>query len=298
MGGPGNGITISQLEELETRVQDALAKRDLAALNVVGFGEISIALGYPHEVPTHVCKRTPPLTEAQFLHYKNVVEGYVADLEAVGVRVVPTEVFGVRRADVVFGYLVQPLLAAETLGPKILLGSDPDPEHGFLGALTETVALASDRLSIDCQVTNWSWDQERLTLLDVGTPFRWNALGELDFDMRPFAAMIPAPFRSLVIKDMTKVIGRWKEPRAVAVDVVSNLHREGLEHWVDPVIAAFNRGLELSDPIQAAEARAMFEADARTFPRLKRLQQMERAWQNSIRRRPYGFFVQESTYRS
>ena len=83
-----------------------------------------------------------------------------------------------------------------------------------------------------------------LTLLDVGTPFLWDSADVLEFDMDPFLVMIPAVFRSLVKRDMSKVVDRWRERRRVAIDVVANLYRERLDGWVDPMIVALNRTIE------------------------------------------------------
>ncbi len=54
----------TELGELEAVVIDALRSRDDSTLNVLGYGEVSIALGWPIDEPKFVCKRTPPFTHA------------------------------------------------------------------------------------------------------------------------------------------------------------------------------------------------------------------------------------------
>ena len=286
--------TDQDLQALEVDVTNALRTGDLSQLNVLGFGEISVALGYPAAAPTHVCKRTPPFSAAGFRQYADAVDRYVDEVRASGLQVVDSEVRSVPRQDSLIAYLVQPLLDADSIGHKVLGSAEPDPEHPFVVALGEAVLVASQRMSIDAQVTNWSWDGSALTLLDVGTPFLWDEQGDLAFSMDPFLTMLPAPTRSLVKKDLTKMTNRWREPRGVALDVVANLLREGLEQWVDPMITALNRNLG-GPGVDRAEAQAMYDEDLKTWPRLAKLKQLERTWQTKVRRRPYDFFIQ-TTY--
>jgi hypothetical protein len=284
-------LTNDDLADLDAAVAAALAAQDPSLLNVLGFGELSVALGWPIDEPQFVCKRTPPFTPAQFDQYSELVIRYVDDVRAAGLAVVDTQVRRVDQGGRITGYLVQPLLPVASLGHKVLGASEPDPDHPFLAALGEALAVVSSQLSIDAQITNFSWDGTELTLLDVGTPFLWDSADVLEFDMDPFLVMIPAVFRSLVKRDMSKVVDRWRERRRVAIDVVANLYRERLDGWVDPMIVALNRTIEPEEPIAAAEARGFYEEDLRTWPRLKKLQRLERTWQTRVRRRPYEFFI-------
>ncbi len=76
--------TEAELRELEDTVVEALRLRDDSALNILGYGEVSVALGWPTESPTFVCKRTPPFTKPQFTAYRNLVGEYIAGVEARG----------------------------------------------------------------------------------------------------------------------------------------------------------------------------------------------------------------------
>lgn len=285
-------ITAEDLADLEAEVVSALHRRDNSGLSILGFGEISVALGHPSRDPVRVCKRTPPFTVAQFEQYRQLVDRYVADLRDVGLAVVETGVMSVPRSDKLVAYLVQPLLPAETLGHRVLAGSEPDPEHPFLTAVAASLELVSDRLSVDAQVTNWSWDGTRLTLLDVGTPFLWDGSGRFLFDMDPYLPMISAPLRGTTKNELTKMVERWREPRGVALDVVANLYREGLEQWTAPAAAALNAVLGDGRSITVNQARAVYDEDLKTWPRLTRLKRLERAWQTKVRRRHYDFFIQ------
>lgn len=282
---------ITNLEGLERIVFSALQAQDHTTLNVIGMGEISIALGWPTDDPQFVCKRTPPFTTAEFVEYRDLIETYVNQLRATGLDVADTNVVSVETDYGVIGYVVQSIIDPTTFGNRVLAASEEDPDHPLLTALVETVELTGPALSIDAQVNNFSWDGSSLTLVDVGTPFLWSDTGELKLNMKPFARMLPAPTRALAKRDLAQVVSRWREPRTVAVDIVANLYREGLATWVDPMLIALNRGLTFAEPITATEAKKHYSDDLKTFPRLVRLRTIERWWQQSVRRQTYQWFV-------
>jgi hypothetical protein len=284
-------MTSAELAALEQAVSSALRARDDSTLNVVGRGEVSIALGWPTEAPRFVCKRVTVFTDSEFDRYASLVDEYVARVRGCGLHAVDTEVMATDHARGVVGYVVQPMLEPNSFGHRVLAAAEPDVDHPFLGALAESLAAVSATFSVDAQVTNLSWDGATATLVDVGTPFLWTDDGRLRFDMAPFSRMIPAPTRGLAIRDLTKTIDRWSAPRGVAVDIVANLIREGLTEWVDPMLDALNRRVDLGDPITTHEAQQHYEDDRKTFPRVARLQAVERWWQESVRRRPYEWFI-------
>ncbi len=289
---PEPSLTAAELAGFDEVVRRALAAGDPSQLNVLGFGELSVSLGWPADEPRLVCKRLPPFSRDQLTHYEGVVGHYLKELSGGGLAVANTELMALERPDGrLTAYLIQPLFPAESLGHRVLSSADPDPDHPFLAAVGSSLELVTDQLSLDAQVTNFSWDGTRVTLLDVGTPFVWDRAGALQFDMDPFLVMIPAPLRAFVRRDMSKRIDRWREPRRVALDLVANLFREGMDQWVEPALVALNRVVGGDEPMRVDEARALYDEDLATWPRLKRLQRVERAWQTAVRRRPYDFFI-------
>lgn len=288
-----SSLRTEDVRELEAVVVDALKAGDDSTLNVLGYGEVSVALGWPIEAPRFVCKRTPPFTQAQFTSYRDLVTEYIAGVHERGLDVVDTTVVALDRGDQVISYLVQPMLDAGSLGHNVLKAAEPDPDHPFLAALADALAIVAPDLSIDAQVTNFSWDGSRLTLVDVGTPFLWDEAGRLRFDMTPFLRMLPAPTRPLARRELTKLVTRWNDPRRVGIDIVANLYREGIPEWVDATVVALNRRLD-GEPITAEEAREFYEEDVKIWPLLKRLQALERWWQKSVRRKPYDWFIYSS----
>lgn len=283
----------TELHELEARVVAALQARDDSTLNILGYGEISVALGWPISEPRFVCKRTPPFTQTQFADYRELVNEYITSLNASELSVVDTTTVPLNRGEQVIAFLVQPLLDSASLGQNVLKAAEPDADHPFLAALAKTLEVVTPELSVDAQVTNFSWDGYQLTLVDVGTPFLWDAAGTFRLDMKPFIGMFPAPTRPLVRRELTKLVTRWNDPRRVGIDIVANLYREGLSEWVDPMVVALNRQLP-GKAISAEEARAFYDEDVKLWPLLKKLQAGERWWQTTVRRRPYDWFIYSS----
>lgn len=288
-------LNAQDLEQLEASVVDAFHSRDHSQLTIIGFGELTVALGFPSENPSYVCKRSGAMSNEQFDAYEELVTRYTSGLASRGLSVLDTKVIGLDREGDKVAYLVQPLLDASTLGHNLLNNAEPDPEHPFLVALGERIALADDRISIDAQVTNWAFDGTDMTLIDVGTPFMWDAAGRYEMDMTPSLVMLPAPVRSYVRRDLNKMLGRWQSPDGVATDVVANLYREGLEDWAEPAAIALSAGVALAEPIDLDHARKLYEADLKIWPQLVRLKKAQRVWQSRVRRKPYEFFIQ-STY--
>lgn len=285
------------LDQLETQIQEALSRRDVTDLTVLGFGELSVALAVSTADGEAVAKRTPPFRQGEFAPYRTIVEKYVSQLTQAGVPVVSTEVEGVNRPDgSTIAYLIQPLLAADTIGGDVLRNQDPVEDHPFLVAIGEHVIRVADgSLSIDAQVTNWSWDGGAATLVDVGTPMVWKGDGSFEMDMDPFIRMLPAPFRPLIKREMTKVTQRWRTASGTLTDAVGNLYRENLEEWTEPAAATWSRQLIAAghEPASVEGARKAYEDDLKLWPMLKRLQRLERRW-CKLRGRPYDYFIQNS----
>jgi len=287
-------VSKSELAELEALVVRSLDERSDSLLNVLGYGEVSVALGWPVDEARFVCKRTPPFTHDEFAAYEALVNEYVQRLRERGLGVVDTTLVPLERGDQIVSYLVQPKLDSVTLGHNILRSAEPDADHPFLVALGEVLEVVSPTISIDAQAPNFAWDGTDLTLVDVGTPFLWDANRSLRFDMAPFLRMLPAPTRWLATREMTKLVTRWNDPRRVGVDIVANMWREGLVEWVDPTVEALNRALSAAEPITADEAHRFYKEDLTIWPVVKKLQAIERWWQTSVRRQPYDWFIYSS----
>ncbi len=84
-------VTDTQLEALEASIQAGLARRSLADLGVVGFGEIGVAIGLPAGDPVAVVKRVPAVPERSRLDDWFAYLRRYEQLVAEHVEVAPTE---------------------------------------------------------------------------------------------------------------------------------------------------------------------------------------------------------------
>lgn len=285
-----DGNLATDLQELEDKVLVALAKRDMGDLEVIGFGEFSVAFGFGNQI----AKRAPTFTPDQFTAYKAMIGEYIGHFDAAGIPTTPTQVESVPGRDQrVTGYLVQPRHQRETVGGTLLRNATPDADHPLIVQIGEHVSgLQSDTIGIDAQVTNWALVDGRAEVFDFGTPIWVRPDGKAQMDMAPFLRGTPAPIRWLAAKAMLDLMKRFLDPAAVLVDAVSGLLREGLDDWVNPAIATWSR--QVGTTISEDQARANLKEDLRILPPLKKAQQLQRKYVE-LRGGTYDFFI-HTTY--
>ncbi|HEX5614624.1 MAG TPA: DUF6206 family protein [Acidimicrobiia bacterium] len=286
-------IDHDELVALERRVGDALARDDDSGLRVLGYGEITVVLGWPADDPAHACKRLPVFaTRAAFDAYATVHREYLEHLDACGVRVVPTMLHALEQpGGTVIGYCVQPILPAETLLPNVLRAHDPSAGHPAFAAIVDAVLAATGpRVGLDAQVANWAWHDGALSYFDVTTPMQLDVAGRPLLDLGVFLAPFPwplrAPIRRFVLPD---VLARFTRPRDVLVDLAGNLLKERLDDWLPTALVAANA--QVAPPITEPEVRRFYAQDARLWAAMLRLRRIDRAWQRRVRRRPYPFLL-------
>ncbi|MFN8161248.1 MAG: DUF6206 family protein [Solirubrobacterales bacterium] len=282
------------LAELDRMVEEALGRGDERGLRVLGYGEISLVLGWPAEEPVFACKRLPAFPDrARFDAYGETLADYVASLGEAGVEVVPTEFEAVGRSDGrVVGYAVQPALDPSTLGPAVLAAGEPSEGHPLVEALIEAAArTVNPRRGLDAQLSNWVWETGgRLRYLDVTTPMLWSAGGDLRLDLDLLVQPLPAALRPPVRRFLgPKILDSYRDLREVMEDVCGNLLKERLEAWLPAFLAAANR--HLSEPLGEQEVRRYYRSDARLWEFLLRVRKLDRAWQQRVRRRPYPYLL-------
>jgi hypothetical protein len=281
-------------------VEDAVGRALDAArpdgLRVLGYGEVSVTVGWPTNAPTWACKRLPPFPdEGAYTPYRALVEEYVGRLMEAGVCVVPTEVRRIDRPDhSVVGYLVQPVLDPACLGPAVLRAADPAEGHPMVPAIVDAVLACSDgRTGIDAQVTNWAWIDGRACNLDMNTPFLYDAGGRPRIDVGLFIAALPWVLRATQRRSAAKIAARWSSPRWALLDMAMNLYKDRLDAWIPVVLDAANPRLD--EPIDAAELRSRYDKEAKLWVQMHRLKKIDRWWQRRVRRRRYEFLVPEQT---
>ena len=287
------GLSDSDLRRLDDLVEDALRSGNESRLPVLGFGEISLVLGWPAERPVFACKRLPPFpSKERFSAYRDTLEDYLGVLATAGVRVVETVLRGVERGDgSMAGYVVQPVLPDEELAPATLRRSDSVAGHPLVEAV---VAAAADTVSpgvgIDAQLANWTWDGSALTYLDVSTPMLWSEDGRARLDMDLLAEAYPAvlrwPLRRFVAPG---ILDTYRDLRKVYLDLTGNLLKERLDSWLPLFLERLNRRIEV--PLDETEVHRYYRSDARLWSALLRIRKLDRAWRRRVRRRPYPFLL-------
>lgn len=287
------GLSEAELRELDERVEAALSSGDESGLPMLGYGEISMVLGWPPEAPRYACKRLPPFrSRERFEAFRETLEDYLEALRAAGVRVVETEMRAIAQGDgTVAGYVVQPLLPSEELAPAVLGGLDPDKGHPLVEALAATIAAAvSPSVGLDAQLSNWTWNGSELTYFDVTTPLIWSAEGEsrLDLDLlvEAFPALLRWPLRRFVAPG---ILDTFRDRRKVYLDFAGNLLKERLEGWLPAFLERMNARID--EPLSEEEVRRHYRSDARLWAALLRIRRLDRAWRRRVRHRPYPFLL-------
>jgi hypothetical protein len=289
----GAALSESDLRELDELVGRALTAGDETALPILGYGEISLVLGWPPEAPRFACKRLPPFRDRErFEGYREALADYVEALRAAGLRVVETEMRAVGQRDgAVAGYVVQPMLPSEQLAMAVLRRSDPEAGHPLVEALTAAVeGTVSGSLGLDAQLANWTWSGGELTYFDVSTPLIWSPEGRSRLDLDLLADAYPAilrwPLRRFVAPG---ILDTYRDRRRVYLDFAGNLLKERLDAWLPPFLEAMNR--RIPQPLSGKEVGRYYRSDKRLWAALLVVRRLERAWRRHVRRRPYPFLL-------
>jgi len=177
------------------------------------------------------------------------------------------------------------------LAPAVLRGADPEEGHPLVEAVVDTTAASvSDRLGLDAQLANWTWDGSALTYIDVSTPMLWSPQGRplLDLDglAHAYPAILRPPLRRFVAP---RILDTYRNLRKVYLDLTGNLLKERLDPWLARFLEALNRHLER--PLDEREVRAYYRSDARLWSALLWIRRLDRVWRRRVRRRPYPFLL-------
>jgi len=291
-----DAISDAELGRVEAAIARALDSDDHSSLNILGYGEVSVAVGWPTDNPRWALKRMPPFPDrGSFDAYSKLVGDYVATLRGHGAAIIDTDL---RSLPIAGGgcirYLAQPVLDAAVLGPAVLRASSPAIGHPMIEAIVDTVMACTDgHTGIDAQITNWAWIDDRAVNIDVNTPFVYDDSGHPVLDIDMFIGALPWAVRATQRKAGPKIIARWSKPHWTLTDLAMNLHKDHLEQWIPVVVAAANG--RLARPIDESSLKAQYDKEAKLWVKLYRLKKLDRWWQRNIRRRRYEFLVPATT---
>lgn len=280
------------VERLDAAVDGAIREGQPRGLRVLGYGEITLVLGWPSDDPVVAVKRLPPFPDTRRLDaYADLLQRYVEILKERGVAVVETEICshsGVGHA--VRAYLVQPFVPRERHLNVLLRTAAGEYATNLLLQVVDNVCRCVDReVGFDAQAANWFVEAGRLGCFDVSTPMLRGPDGREQLDIALFLAIYPWIARPALARIAPGVMAQYHDPRTVLLDFASNLHKEGLDKHVPALLRLANA--KLADPLSEADVRRYFRQDKMLWALMQRLRLADRAWQRHVRRRPYPFLL-------
>jgi Family of unknown function (DUF6206) len=285
-------ISDEDLTTLEHRVRAELEADGSGDLRVLGYGEITLVLGWPPEAPRVACKRLPVFPDAsRAAAYGATISAYIEELRGSGVDVLATEWRTVATGgDGVAAYVLQPVLPAPTLAPNLVRADRVDGIDVVARIVNVIATTVDDHVGLDGQLSNWALVDDRLRYFDVTTPMLNDDAGRTLLDLGLLVQPFPAPVRAIVRRAVAPgIVAHFHEPRYVLVDMIGNLLKERLDGVIDPAIELANQFAE--PPIDRHEVERFYRSDARTWEALLRLRRADRWWQRHVRRRTYPFLL-------
>jgi hypothetical protein len=294
-------VSRQEIEAFEARIGDAIRAGDEADLNILGYGEITIAVKLATPRGNLACKRLAPLSSREAAaRNAQVIMRYIEELEACGIDVVPTETPFLRGRDGWVLYCVQPMLDPRLLGPEFLRGMDGEEAEPHVRRIFERIrASVSPTLAPDGQLSNWAFEGRRLRYLDVGTPFLRDADGRQLFDFTEVTRALPGPVRAVVQRFLLKgILDNYHSLRGQALDFLGNLVKESLGELVAPLVPLANEVFSLSPPITVSEIRAHYKSDAQTYAFVQAARRADRWVHKKILRKPYPYLLPPRIERS
>ena len=287
------------LDEVEAAVQEALAGGREEHLRVLGYGEITLVVGWPTDAPRWACKRLPRFaTPADAEGYRASFDRYLGVLRDRGVEPVATELRTVDAPGPAVGslrgpvaYVVQPVLPSSSLAPEVLRHADPEQADELLRGVVAAVGpVVDERTGFDGQLSNWAVVDGELRYLAVSTPMLFDERGRLELDLDLFLAAYPWSLRAPIKRFVAPgVLGAYRDERHVLVDLLGNLLKERLGHRIPEALAVVNEHVQPA--VTEDEVRSYYRSDARLWEVLLRLRRADRWWQRTVRRRDYPFLL-------
>ncbi len=286
------------LAEVEGAVGKALRFGSPEGLSVLGYGEISLVLGWPTESPRLALKRLPVFPDRKrLLAYEESWRSYVSELESRGVKALRSELASTERRDGRFvAYLVQPLVPKSDLLVERLRQADSAQAKPLLGALVDLVLGAVDeRVGLDAQVSNWAIERDELVYFDVSTPLMRDEAGSYLLDVDLFLASLPGMLRWPVKKFVVdSILSTYFDKRSVVLDLAANFYKDGIERLLPDLLEAL--GDRVEPPLKEREIFAYHRRDALVWSALQWARRIDRWWQSRVRGKTYPYLLQPTVY--
>ena len=287
-------VTTSEIEAFEQRLEDAVRTGHAEDLDVIGYGEVTIAvkLATPHG--DFACKRLVPFSSREAAdRMAGLILSYIEQLGACGIDVVETETPILEQTEGHVLYCLQPLLAPGTLGPDFLRDKTAEEAVPYVRRIFEHIrASVTPSLAPDGQLSNWAIEGDSLRYLDVGTPFLRDDKGNDLVDFTSQTRALPAPVRVIVNRFLLQgILDNYHSTRGQALDFLGNLIKEGLGDIFPPLIPIANEVFGLTPEISEQEVRAHYKSDAQTYAFVQAARRADRWVYRNILRKPYAYLL-------
>lgn len=287
-------VAASEIESFESRLENAVRAGSADALEVIGYGEVTIAVKLSTADGDFACKRLVPFTTRTAADDTvGLIASYIARLEARGIDVVETQtpILDTPRGHVV--YCIQPLLPRGKLGPEFVRRKTIEETVPYVRRIFGHIAdSVTPTLAPDGQLSNWAIDGQRIRYLDVGTPFLRDEAGRELFDFTQQTRALPAPVRIIVDRFLLRgILDNYHSVRGQALDFLGNLIKEGLSHHLVPLIPVANEVFALSPELSEHEVRAHYRSDAQTYAFVQAARRADRWVYQRVLRRPYPYLL-------
>ena len=284
----------SEIEAFEQQLADAVRTGHAEDLDVIGYGEVTIAVKLQTPHGDLACKRLVPFSSRDAAeHTARLIASYIEKLGACGIDVVETETPILERPQGHVLYCVQPLLRSGTLGPDFLRDKTAEEAAPYVRRIFERIrASVTPSLAPDGQLSNWAIEGDRLRYLDVGTPFLRDENGKDLFDFTEQTRALPGPVRVIVNRFLLRgILDNYHSTRGQALDFLGNLIKEGLGDIFPPLIPLANEVFDLAPEITEDEVRAHYKSDAQTYAFVQAARRADRWVYRNILRKPYPYLL-------
>ena len=294
-------VSAPEIEAFEQRLGEAVRAGNADDFDVIGYGEITIAVKLSTSKGNFVCKRLAPLSSrASAVRFADAIARYIAELRGCGVDVVETETPFLEGLDSWVLYCVQPMLAPGSLGPDFLRDKTAEEAAPYVRRVFQLIrGSVTPLLAPDGQLSNWAFEGDRIPYLDVGTPFLRDESGNQLCDFTEVTRALPQPIAAIVERFVLKgILDNYHTVRGQALDFLGNLIKEGLGEIFPPLVPLANEVFELDPPITQDEVRAYYKSDAQTYAFIQAARRADRWVHRSILRRPYPYLLPPKIERS
>lgn len=272
------------------------------AAKILGFGEISTIFQIGED-STVAYKRMPLFhNRSAALNYVQQYREYCQCLRNAGLRLPEDDtMISDSLWQVVVLYIAQRQFPAEQFVHRLIHQLDlPDIKR-----LTEQVVLEIEKvwqynqgqkpaieLSLDGQLSNWVWLDEKLYFVDTSTPlYRKNGVEQMDPE--PLLKSAPGLLRWILrLFFLDDVMNRYYDRRLVSLDLAANLIKEGRAELIPAAIEIINHHLPVEiQPLTADEVQKYYRQDRLIWTLFLSFRRIDRWLTTKVLRKRYEFIL-------